>query len=215
MKTTAAIFMHQPMCSIQGGNAIMAALESKYRFKIFTKHSLEEDFFDDVKLVIFPGGFGNSDSFDYLLKLNGDRIKQFVSDGGKYLGICMGAYWAGSYYFNMLDSCDAVQYYKRPTADTRRPHTKNISIVWNGQPDKMFYNDGCALIGDTTKFETIATYANGDPMAIIQNNLGLIGCHPESELYWYESYKQMRGQYHNGAHHKLLLDFVDKLMDNR
>ena len=193
----------------------MAALESKYRFKIFTKHSLEEDFFDDVKLVIFPGGFGNSDSFDYLLKLNGDRIKQFVSDGGKYLGICMGAYWAGSYYFNMLDSCDAVQYYKRPTADTRRPHTKNISIVWNGQPDKMFYNDGCALIGDTTKFETIATYANGDPMAIIQNNLGLIGCHPESELYWYESYKQMRGQYHNGAHHKLLLDFVDKLMDNR
>ena len=193
----------------------MAALESKYRFKIFTKHSLEEDFFDDVDLVIFPGGFGNSDSFDYLLKLNGDRIKQFVSDGGKYLGICMGAYWAGSYYFNMLDSCDAVQYYKRPTADTRRPHTKNISVVWNGQPDKMFYNDGCALIGDTTKFETIATYANGDPMAIIQNNLGLIGCHPESELYWYDAYKQMRGQYHNGAHHKLLLDFVDKLMDNR
>jgi len=213
MKTTAAIFMHQPMCSIQGGNAIMSALESKYRFKIFTKHSLEEDFFDNVELVIFPGGFGNSDSFDYLLKLNGDRIKQFVSDGGKYLGICMGAYWAGSYYFNMLDSCDAVQYYKRPTADTRRPHTKNISVVWNGQPDKMFYNDGCALIGDTTKFETIATYANGDPMAIIQNNLGLIGCHPESELYWYDAYKQMRGQYHNGSHHKLLLEFTNNLME--
>jgi glutamine amidotransferase-like uncharacterized protein len=213
MKTTAAIFMHQPMCSIQGGNAIMSALESKYRFKIFTKHSLEEDFFDNVELVIFPGGFGNSDSFDYLLRLNGDRIKQFVTDGGKYLGICMGAYWAGTYYFNMLDSCDAVQYYKRPTADTRRPHTKNISIVWNGQPNKMFFNDGCALIGDTTKFETIATYVNGDPMAIIQNNLGLIGCHPESELYWYDAYKQMRGQYHNGSHHKLLLEFTNNLME--
>jgi len=213
MTTTAAIFMHQPMCSIQGGNAIMSALESKYRFKIFTKHSLEEDFFDNVELVIFPGGFGNSDSFDYLLRLNGDRIKQFVTDGGKYLGICMGAYWAGTYYFNMLDSCDAVQYYKRPTADTRRPHTKNISIVWNGQPNKMFFNDGCALIGDTTKFETIATYVNGDPMAIIQNNLGLIGCHPESELYWYDAYKQMRGQYHNGSHHKLLLEFTNNLME--
>ena len=182
MKTTAAIFMHQPMCSIQGGNAIMAALESNYRFKIFTKHSLEEDFFDDVKLVIFPGGFGNSDSFDYLLRINIDRIKEFVRNGGKYLGICMGAYWAGSHYFNLLDDCDAVQYYKRPTADTRRPHTKNISVVWNGVQDKMFFNDGCALIGDNTKFETIATYANGDPMAIIQNNLGLIGCHPESEI---------------------------------
>ena len=168
---------------------------------------------DDVNLVIFPGGFGNSDSFDYLLKTNGDRIKQFVYDGGKYLGICMGAYWAGSYYFNLLDSCDAVQYYKRPTADTRRPHTKNISIVWNGQPDKMFFNDGCALVGDNSKFETIATYANGDPMAIIQNNLGLIGCHPESQLFWYEGYKQMRGQYHNGAHHKLLLEFTNNLME--
>jgi glutamine amidotransferase-like uncharacterized protein len=201
------------MCSIQGGNAIMAVLESKYKFKIFTKHSLEDDFFDDVNLVIFPGGFGNSDSFDYLLKTNGDRIKQFVHNGGKYLGICMGAYWAGSYYFNLLDSCDAVQYYKRPTADTRRPHTKNISVVWNGQPDKMFFNDGCALIGDNSKFETIATYANGDPMAIIQNNLGLIGCHPESQLFWYEGYKQMRGQYHNGAHHKLLLEFTNNLME--
>ena len=200
------------MCSIQGGNAIMSVLESKYKFKIFTKHSLEEDFFDDVDAVVFPGGFGNSDSFDYLLKINIDRIKEFVRNGGKYLGICMGAYWAGSHYFNLLDDCDAVQYYKRPTADTRRPHTKNISVVWNGVQDKMFFNDGCALIGDNTKFETIATYANGDPMAIIQNNLGLIGCHPESELFWYESYKQMRGQYHNGAHHKLLLEFTNKLM---
>ena len=209
---TIAMFVHQPYCSVQSDNGIIEALSPHYRFKIFTKHTLEKDFFDDVKLVIFPGGFGNSDSFDYLLRINIDRIKEFVRNGGKYLGICMGAYWAGSYYFNLLDDCDAVQYYKRPTADTRRPHTKNISVVWNGVQDKMFFNDGCALIGDNTKFETIATYANGDPMAIIQNNLGLIGCHPESELFWYESYKQMRGQYHNGAHHKLLLEFTNKLM---
>ena len=212
---TVAIFMHQPMCSVQSGNGIMAALEGSYKFKIFTKHSLEPDFFDDVDMIAFPGGFGNSDSYDYLLKQNGDTIKQFLADGGKYLGICMGAYWAGSYYFNILDSVDAVQYYKRPTADTRRPHTKNISVVWNGQPDKMFFNDGCALIGDSKKFKTIATYANGDPMAIIQNNIGLIGCHPESQPYWYDAYKQMRGQYHNGLHHKLLLEFVDNLMGSK
>jgi len=207
--------MHQPMCSIQGGNAIMAVLESKYKFKIFTKHSLEDYFFDDVDAVVFPGGFGNSDSFDYLLKNNGSRIKQFLNEGGKYLGICMGAYWAGSYYFDILDSVDAVQYYKRPTADTRRPHTKNIPIVWNGQQDKMFFNDGCALIGDSNKFETIATYANGDPMAIVQNNIGLIGCHPESFPHWYESYRWMRGLYHDGRHHKLLLEFVDNLMERK
>jgi glutamine amidotransferase-like uncharacterized protein len=205
--------MHQPMCSIQGGNAIMAALESKYRFKIFTKHSLEEDFFDDVELVIFPGGFGNSDSFDYLLRLNGDRIKQFVTDGGKYLGICMGAYWAGSHYFNILNDVDAVQYIIRPNTDTKRPHAKAMPITWKGEEHKMFFFDGCALAGDETKFETIARYANGDPMAIIQNNIGIIGCHPESTPIWYTYHSWMKDHYHGGVQHKLLLDFVNELME--
>jgi hypothetical protein len=49
-------------------------------------------------------------------------------------------------------------------------------------------------------------------MAIIQNRIGLIGCHPESEKFWYDAYYSwMKPHYHNGLHHKLLLDFVDKL----
>jgi hypothetical protein len=76
----------------------------------------------------------------------------------------------------------------------------------------MFWYDGCSIIGDTTKFKTIATYKNNDPMAIIQNNVGLIGCHPESEKFWYDSYTWMKGKYHNGDHHTLLLEFVNMLM---
>jgi hypothetical protein len=49
-------------------------------------------------------------------------------------------------------------------------------------------------------------------MAIFQNRLGLIGCHPESQPFWYESYSWMKAQYHDGAHHKLLLDFTNELM---
>jgi hypothetical protein len=52
---------------------------------------------------------------------------------------------------------------------------------------------------------------NGYAMAIIQNNIGLIGCHPESEQFWYDSYSWMRGKYHRGQHHGLLLDFVDQM----
>ena len=213
MKPTIALFLHQPMCSVQSGNGIIKALRSRYNFKIFTKHELEDGFFDDVDIVAFPGGFGNSDAYDYLLRNNADLVREFVQKGGKYLGICMGAYWAGSYYLNLLDSVDAVQYYKQPLADTRRPHTKAISVTWNGQPNKMFFNDGCALVGDTTKFTTVATYANGDAMAIIQGRMGLIGCHPESEKFWYDSYTQMTGHWHKGQHHTLLLEFVNKLME--
>ena len=213
MKPTIALFLHQPMCSVQSGNGIIKALSSHYNFKIFTKHELEHGFFNDVDMVAFPGGFGNSDAYDYLLRNNADLVREFLQKGGKYLGICMGAYWAGSYYLNLLDGVDAVQYYKQPTADTRRPHTKAISVTWNSQPNKMFFNDGCALVGDTTKFTTVATYANGDAMAIIQGRMGLIGCHPESEKFWYDSYTQMTGHWHKGQHHTLLLEFVNKLME--
>jgi hypothetical protein len=211
MKKTIALFLHQPMCSIQSGNGIINALQSDYNFKIFTKHELEDSFFDGVDAVAFPGGFGNSDSYDYLMKINSKPITDFINCGGHYLGICMGAYWAGPHYFKLLDGVDAVQYYKQPTSCTRRPHTKNMPIVWQGVEDKMFFNDGCTFVGNG-KYETYATYSNGEPMAIIQNRLGLIGCHPESEKFWYDSYKQFNGQYHNGLHHTLLLDFVNTLL---
>jgi glutamine amidotransferase-like uncharacterized protein len=190
----------------------MRALSPHYDFKIFTRHDLERDFFDDVDMIAFPGGLGDASSFDYLTKEHRSRIRKFVQQGGAYLGICMGAYWAGSEYFDILDSVDAVQYMTRPNTDTRRPHAKNLAITWQGNPMNMFWYDGCALIGNKHKFKTIATYANGDPMAIIQNRIGLIGCHPESELHWYESYSWMRGKYHGGSHYPLLLDFVDSII---
>ena len=212
MKPTIALFIADPKCSVQSGNGIMKALGNHYNFKIFSKNELEHNFFDGVDMIAVPGGFGDSDSYNNLLKHNAGRVREFVSNGGKYLGICMGAYWAGSHYFNILDRADAKQYIRRTGADTRRPHAKNIKVMWKDQPIQMFWYDGCALVGDTTKFETIATYANGDAMAIIQNNIGLIGAHPESEEFWYDSYSWMKGKYHNGQHHALLLGFVNQLM---
>ena len=219
MKPIAALFLYDPKCSVQSGNGVIKSLQSDYNFKIFSINALEDNFFDDVDLIIVPGGFGDASTFERAFKHNGDRVKQFVKDGGKYLGICMGAYWAGRHYFDILDSVDAVQYMTRPGTDTRRPHAKNMPIMWRDrygsiEPYKMFWYDGCALVGDSSKFDTIATYANGDAMAIMQNNIGLIGCHPESEEFWYDSYSWMQGRYHQGQHHTLLLDFVNELMKN-
>jgi glutamine amidotransferase-like uncharacterized protein len=211
MKPTIALFLYDPKCSVQSGNGVIQALGDHYNFKIFSKNPLEDNFFDDVDIVLVPGGFGDAETFKQLFKNNASRVRNFVRKGGKYVGICMGAYWAGSHYLNMLQDVDAVQYLSRPGTDTRRPHAKNISITWQGTPMNMFWYDGCALVGDASKFNTIATYANGDPMAIIQGNIGLIGCHPESQQFWYDSYSWMKGKYHNGMHHSILLDFVNQL----
>jgi len=209
---TIALFVYDPKCSVQSNNGIIKALDGHYHFKLFSKNEVEDGFFNNVDAVVVPGGFGDADSYDSLFKYNGRTVKKYIKSGGRYLGICMGAYWASSLYLNILDNVEAVQYLKRPDTDTRRPHAKNINITWRGEPMNMFWYDGCALIGDGDK-EVIATYSNGDAMAIIQNRIGLIGCHPESEQFWYDSYSWMNGKYHNGTHHKLLLDFVNELME--
>jgi hypothetical protein len=76
----------------------------------------------------------------------------------------------------------------------------------------MYFYDGCAIVGDQTQFETVARYSNQDPMAIIQNRIGLIGCHPESEEFWFERPTYMAPHYHQGYHHQLLRDFVQVLL---
>ena len=212
MKPTIALFLYDPKCSVQSGNGMLKALSEYYNFKIFSKNTLEYDFFDNVDMIAVPGGIGDSDTFKQLFKNNGKRVKDFIHNGGRYLGICMGAYWAGSYYLDVLDDVDAVQYIKQPGTDTRRPHAKNLPITWKDERMNMFFYDGCALVGNRHKFKTIATYANGDPMAIYQKRIGLIGCHPESEPFWYDSYSYMRDKWHGGRHHELLLDFTNDLM---
>ena len=207
---TIALFLHQPRCSVQSGNGIIQSLTPYYRFKIFTRHQLEDNFFDDVDCVAFPGGMGDADTYDWMLKENALRIRTFINRGGRYLGICMGAYWADRNYFNILDNVRAVQYIKRPHTDTRRPHAKACAITWNGQADRMYFYDGCALVG--TGFETVARYANGDAMAIIQDRIGLIGCHPESQHFWYDK-NYLKPHWHQGRHNQWLLQFVNDLFD--
>lgn len=200
--------MYQPYCSVQSGNGVMEALEQHFKFKIFTRQEVERDFFDNVDCVCFPGGLGDAKKFDFLLKDNKKHIIDYVNNGGKYLGICMGSYWAGSEYFDLLNGTDVVQYITRPNTDTRRPHAKHLDVVWNNRSEKMFFYDGPTFVGG--RYQTIGSYMNGDPMAIVQNNLGLIGCHPEATPYWYSEYSWMKGKWIN--QHHLLRDFVERLL---
>jgi len=212
---TIALFIADPKCSVQSANGIMQALGNNFRYKIFSKNALEDSFFDSVDLIVVPGGFGDADSFDTLFKYNKTRVKEFIKSGGQYLGICMGAYWAGQHYFDILDQVDVVQYITHPSTCTRRPHAKNIATEWyGGHYQDMFFYDGPTFVGPGN-YRTIATYATtGLPMAIQQGNIALIGCHPESEQFWYDNYSWMKGKYHNGQHHEILKDFVEELIIN-
>ena len=207
-KPKIAIFVHHPKCSVQSVNGVIKAL-SDFDFKIFTKHKVEDDFFNDVDLICFPGGLGHSDSFDIILKNHKQSIQEFVKQGKPYLGICMGAYWSDKYYFDILKETRVVQYIKQRESCTKRPHAKNMEICWEGLRDRMFFYDGCTFHGGS--YETVAKYYRTRyPMAIVQENIGLIGCHPEADSFWYDMYPYLRGIRNPTQHY--LREFVQRLI---
>lgn len=211
-----AIFIDHPRCSVQGINAVMNILQPYYQFKIFTKHDLYfDDWFDDVDMLLIPGGIGDSETFHRVMKSHIPKIRDFVlNEGGRYLGICMGAYWAGKHYLNILEGVDCVQYLTQPDSEVRRPHAKDLEVTWNGNKEKMFWYDGCSIIG-SGPIDTVATYSNGDTMAAFQHRIGLIGSHPEASYNWYSEYSWMRKTWDEDRakrNHKLLLEFTDELM---
>jgi len=212
MKPKAKIFLHHPECSVQSGTGIYEALSPYFKLGFFKVDDIRDKTFKGIDLVVFPGGLGDSDSYDKILRPYEDTIKNYVSKGGHYLGVCMGAYWAGPYYFDILQQAIPVQYIKRPRSDVKRSFGTTARINWEGEKYDMFFYDGCSLVGDESRFQVVARYRNRDPMAVIQDRTGLIGCHPESMPSWY-SKKFMRDRWHNFEHHKLLLNFALRLIN--
>jgi len=213
MKPRLSLFINDPECSIICGAGMYEALSNDYSIKFFTNDNLTLNTIKKSDIIAFPGGIGDSDSFDFIFKNKHiDIISEYVEKGGRYLGICMGAYWASKHYFNLLNGIKVVQYIKRDTSEIKRSYATVAEVKWNDNLENMYFYDGCAMIGGERKKEVIATYANGDAMAIIQNRIGLIGCHPESTFSWYrQSY--MNTHWHEFRHHELLLNFVNRLME--
>ena len=210
MKPAIAIFRHDPECSQDCVDGMVEALSGEFKVRTFDETEFA-DGFDDVDIVAFPGGVGDARRYyDFFKRREGNAIADFVARGGKYLGICMGAYWSGQDYFDLLTGLEPVQYIKRDGADVRRSYGTVADVDWGGTRTKMYFYDGCTFAGDG-RCQIIARYANGDPMAVIQGRVGLIGCHPESQHKWYEK-PYMQKHWHGGAHHELLLSFTKKLM---
>jgi len=215
MKPNIAIFKHDPECSHECVDGMVEALSGDFHIKVFGEEQLEIGILSNTDIVAFPGGIGDAARYyDFFKRREGNLIADFVAGGGKYLGVCMGAYWAGRDYFDLLDGFSPVQYIKRPNSDVKRSYGTVAKVSWNGNPHNMFFYDGCTFVGEG-RCQIHARYANDDPMAIIQGRIGLIGCHPESRQNWFEQFPYIKKHWHGGAHHELLLSFAKKLMKTR
>jgi glutamine amidotransferase-like uncharacterized protein len=213
MKPTLAVFIHDPQCETECALGMIDGLVRDFNIRTFGIDELNIEFLRTVDAVAFPGGMGDADDFyDIFTEDHIDAIHTFIGVyNGKYLGICMGAYWASQHYFDVCPNLEIAQYIEQVGSEIPFDGPTVADVTWNGNPETMYFYDGCSIVGD--HMEVVATYANGDAMAVIQGNIGLIGCHPEAQDWWY-TLDGMSKSYYNVKHKKLMAEFVKDLVEN-
>jgi glutamine amidotransferase-like uncharacterized protein len=135
----------------------------------------------NVALVAFPGGPSETAMQSALAETGAFQlIKNYVAEGGKYLGVCAGAYLAGSFvtgdlgYPSTQVGLDFVPHrlsegsdqktilaHEMGYLDSEAP-AKLVSIQWLVNPfegqKKIYFQNGPAFYGEDAKIKTFGRY---------------------------------------------------------
>jgi hypothetical protein len=136
-----------------------------------------------------PGG-GTVDSAWRRLRHDAPVIRDWVSEGGRYLGFCLGAYLAASNPgFGVLPG-DATSYIGTPGATVQDANDTIVQVRWRGRSQDMYFQDGPLFaLQPGAQATVLATYDTGAPAAVVarcgKGWVGLTGPHPEADLSWY------------------------------
>ncbi|KAK4502095.1 hypothetical protein PRZ48_007906 [Zasmidium cellare] len=151
-------------------------------------------------------------------------IRDFVNNGGRYLGFCLGAYLAGhDPGFNLLrPQDDADEETSQPGAQVDDEEDTVIQVDWTfstgskkGQTDHrrwLYFQDGANFkLSKKSSAQVLGRYSsNGDAAAILTTFgagwVGLIGPHPEADQDWYDDADISNP---DGIHFDIGHDFVE------
>jgi glutamine amidotransferase-like uncharacterized protein len=159
--------------------------------KMDAKTLIEEPWEKQASLLIIPGG---RDIFYHSL-LNGrgtDKIRSFIEKGGKYLGICAGAYFAcKSIEFEkggLLEICASrsLQFFPGvavgPVYGLNKFSYENgqgaeaAKISWKNENCHIYFNGGCTFVAEKQfpGVKTISRYLDlaGHPPSMLEIEIG-------------------------------------------
>lgn len=145
----------------------------------------------NVDLYIQPGGGQNIPAALHALgERRSNAIRQYVEQGGHYLGLCMGAYLADANNLALIeDELDTAV--GRPGFPVHSIDDAAVAVRWFGHSDRIFYQDGPyfpAFSG--AGFKPLGHYGNGDISAAAyrygSGKVVLSGPHPEASRTWFE-----------------------------
>jgi hypothetical protein len=168
----------------------------------------------NVVLYAQPGGGGSVNRAFKKLKNDAPAIRNFVFKGGRYLGICMGAYLVDNdpgYDLGLSTN----QYIRTAGASVKTTSDTRVPVIWRGTNRMMYFQDGPYFIPDCNIAGQIilATYTNGKVAAMVQpygkGKIGVSGPHPEADNSWYKAAKLKNP---GGLDADLGIDLIDTLM---
>lgn len=152
---------------------------------------VSRDAFDGVTLYVHPGGGELEDAWS-LMRRHRALFRSWVADGGHYLGICLGAYLAGTGPGLGLLPGDTDQYITAPSTTVRDTDPAVITVSWRGQPREVYFQDGPRILldrGGRREAEILARYPNGDVAAALvprgRGRVGVVGVHTEATPDWF------------------------------
>ena len=146
-----------------------------------------------AKLWVQPGG----DALQVVTVIDAAKmelLREFVRNGGNYLGICAGAFFADTTVDNGntipgLGLLPGVTYDLLPN-----PTPTVMPVAWENETHNFYFQGGPGFrINQGAQVEVFARYQDGTPAAV-QFNYGkgkviLVGPHPEATASWFDADK--------------------------
>jgi hypothetical protein len=145
-----------------------------------------------VALYVQPGGDGSvRQGMTALGPAAAATIRSYVAAGGHYLGMCMGAYLAGSDPgMGLLAPGDTGEYDQTRGASVRTAAQAVIPVIWNGTVGYQYAQDPPYIIPSGVRGEKVlARFTNHLVDALVRpyrrGAVGVVGTHPEADRTWF------------------------------
>lgn len=171
----------------------------------------------DAQMYVQPGGGADLKGTWRHLSGSAGLIRDWVRDGGSYLGLCFGAYLAGrDLGFDLLPG-DTNGYVGSRGATVPDDRDTVVPVNWRGKPRHMYFQDGPAFfLNPGADAKVLATYPNGTAAVVVapygKGQVGVSGPHPEADESWYAE-KDLHNP--DGVHFDLAYELIETTAGQR
>jgi glutamine amidotransferase-like uncharacterized protein len=198
----ALIYRGDDEAGCEGCSEAVKDLLDKSRFGFVVKFvgphedlKVDDDTLATATLYAQPAGNASlKHAWDYVKK-TAPAIQKFVKHGGRYLGFCMGGYFAGKNPGFELLPGDTDEWITSKNASVTTEKDAIVSVDWGNQTRFMYFQDGPFFILDKNDKDAkntlvLANYSsNGKIAAVVapygNGKVGVSGPHPEADDSWY------------------------------